>query len=350
MVEFLHDLRTVLEIPDGGPTGDDIRVAVVDTGADIEHRDIKHCKIDSRSFNVIAEGTNIGDAHGHGTSMTGILAGLGERFRGIAPRVDLTLLKADRGGEFSDIGVIAALGRVRNEPPHVVLISSHENPERTDEPESPPWHWSADSRLERVLNDLTERGALVIVPAGNLGPREGTVARPGGCKAVLTIGAVSRSGHLLRQSGRGPYRVNGHLPADTVQQWGGEEVEERSKPDAFAVGSELWTPQCSALRIQTAPLPKHPLSDNGNYRQFEGTSAAVAVVGGLAALAAETVRARLDTFGGQRGRVLKAIITTASSENGSSGILRWESLKPVCERFLNHAASRKVILSLAGIA
>lgn len=83
---------------------EDIVVAVIDTGADINHEDLKEniwvnpnpVKGDIHGWNFVSNNNDLTDNHGHGTHIAGIIgarAGNGKGIAGISPKVKLMILK-----------------------------------------------------------------------------------------------------------------------------------------------------------------------------------------------------------------------------------------------------------------
>ncbi len=78
--------------------GENVKIAVLDTGIDNEHRDLKNVILEKDFIN---EGTD--DLNGHGTHVAGIIAGSGELSgginRGVAPKAELIDVKVlDKNG------------------------------------------------------------------------------------------------------------------------------------------------------------------------------------------------------------------------------------------------------------
>lgn len=84
-----------------GMTGNGVRVAVLDTGVDVDHPDLagaiaaQHCFTDGDCVpGGSDEGTSAQDEHGHGTNVTGILASRGVvSHPGFAPGVEIVALR-----------------------------------------------------------------------------------------------------------------------------------------------------------------------------------------------------------------------------------------------------------------
>ncbi|MGB2018448.1 MAG: S8 family peptidase, partial [Candidatus Poseidoniaceae archaeon] len=84
-----------------GYTGLGVEVCIVDSGIDLQHRDMDHLTLSGWN-DVVGNGTSPYDDHGHGTSMAGILVADGG-LTGLAPDVNLHVVKAlSSSGEGDD--------------------------------------------------------------------------------------------------------------------------------------------------------------------------------------------------------------------------------------------------------
>ena len=103
----------------GGWTGSGVTVAVVDSGIQSDHPDLRGRVSYAENF---APGEfDASDKYGHGTHVAGIVAGDGTSssghayyytFRGIAPKANLVNLRAhDSSGQGTDSSVISAIDR-----------------------------------------------------------------------------------------------------------------------------------------------------------------------------------------------------------------------------------------------
>ncbi|MGL4741810.1 MAG: S8 family peptidase [Sarcina sp.] len=89
-----------------GYLGKGIKIAIIDTGCDVNHVDIKDRIIDTRNFTNenLKDINNVTDYDGHGTHVAGIIAANGnEGIFGVAPKADLIILKAltSNGGYYN---------------------------------------------------------------------------------------------------------------------------------------------------------------------------------------------------------------------------------------------------------
>ncbi|MEU7739096.1 S8 family serine peptidase [Nonomuraea sp. NPDC049158] len=251
-----------------GFTGEGVTVAVLDSGYDPTHPDLKNVVTQARDF---TGRDDIRDRNGHGTHVASIVAGAGEKQRGVAPGAKLAIGKiGDIVMQESDI--VAGMEWAATEVKAEVINMSIGGPDTIDV-----------DPVEQAVNTLSERtGALFVVAAGN-DAKPGTVLSPGSADAALTVGAVGRDDKVADFSSKGP-RLNDHA----------------IKPDLTAPGV--------AIRAANA---------NGGadapYAAMSGTSMASPHVAGAAAILAQ----RHPDWSGQR---LKAALIGSAAPNGSAKI------------------------------
>ena len=193
--------------------------------------------------------------------MAGILAGDGKvssgLYAGMAPGSDLIVGKVlDREGNGNVDNVLKGIDWILKNREHfqvrIVNISVGTQPDLAQE--------QKQVFLEAV-EELWDRGLVVVVSAGNYGPGEGTVAVPGNSRKVITVGvpdtelhSAGRRKNNINYSGRGP------TGACVV------------KPDVFAPGTGIIS--CNARYGRPG---EHP------YIMKTGTSMATPVVSGAVA-------------------------------------------------------------------
>ncbi|GAA3368113.1 hypothetical protein GCM10020367_05160 [Streptomyces sannanensis] len=195
-----------------GHDGTGVKVAVLDTGIDVNHPDFAG-RLDQVVSFVPGEGPQ--DKHGHGTHVASTIAGTGTasggKYKGVAPGADLEIGKVlDDSGAGQDSWIIAGMEWAAQHAP-VVSMSLGGGPSDGTDP------------LSQAVDRLTaETGTLFVIAAGNSGPEEQTVGAPGTAAAALTVGATSKQDALARFSSRGP------LPESSVV-----------KPDLTAPGVNI---------------------------------------------------------------------------------------------------------------
>ncbi|MGI5289758.1 S8 family serine peptidase [Nonomuraea polychroma] len=250
-----------------GLTGAGVTVAVLDSGYDATHPDLKDVVTQSRNF---SDEPDITDNVGHGTHVASIVAGAGEKYRGVAPGAKIALGKV--GGEYaSESALLAGMEWAAAEVKAKIINMSIGGP---DTPGIDP--------LEHAVNTLSSRtGALFVIAAGNDGAA-GSVSSPGSADAALTVGAVDKSDQMAEFSSRGP-RLGDHA----------------IKPDVTAPGVDIM----AAAAQGTA---------DGPYVAHSGTSMAAPHVAGAAAILAQR-------HPGWSGEQLKAaLISSAAPQAGAT--------------------------------
>ena len=183
-------------------TGKGIGVAVLDTGI------FPHIDFGSR-ISVFRDFTGVRrspyDDNGHGTHVSGILAGdgtaSGGKYKGAAPGCSIAALKVlDRFGNGSREDVMRAFRWIMEFGSiyHIRIVNISVG---TTEQEK-----TVDDLLVQAVERAWDDGITVVTAAGNLGPAPGSITAPGSSRKVITVGA----GDLLEPrrgiSGCGPTR------------------------------------------------------------------------------------------------------------------------------------------------
>ena len=172
-------LRT-LGVPDWWKEtkGDCIKVAVLDTGVDTKHQDLKDQIESYKDFTSSPRG--IDDVVGHGTHCSGIIAGIdnGMGVIGVAPRCRLYIGKVlgDQGnGDFSWIvnGIDWCLEQ------NVDIISMSLGAPMGSEP------------MHRAIKKAFDAGKIIVCAAGNEGEsRSDTINYPAKYPEVISVGSI----------------------------------------------------------------------------------------------------------------------------------------------------------------
>jgi subtilisin family serine protease len=227
-----------------GLTGKGIKVAVVDTGIDETHPDLKGRIVAEKDFS--ADGTPH-DQMGHGTHVAGIIGGTGAlsdgKYGGVAPGVELINAKAlGRNGSGTIAGIMHAMEWAADQGARIENLSLGGGASDGTDPLS-----------QDVTAITAKKGVLFVIAAGNSGPR-GKVSTPAAATSALAVGAIDKQRQLAPFSSQGP-------------RLGDMAV----KPEIVAPG----------VRI-TAPRANY--GDNEPYVTYSGTSMATPMVTGAAAL------------------------------------------------------------------
>ncbi|MFI1415892.1 S8 family peptidase [Streptomyces sp. NPDC020707] len=191
-----------------GYDGKGVKVAVLDTGVDATHPDLKDRIVAAKNFSAA---TDTVDRAGHGTHVASTIAGSGAaspaasgtKYQGVAPGARLLVGKVlDDEGTGDNSSVIAGMQWAVEQGAEVVNMSLGGDDSEGIDP------------VEQAVDDLSaSSGALFVIAAGNDGPKEGTVGSPGSAAAALTVGAVDRQDAIADFSSRGP-TADGFLKPD----------------------------------------------------------------------------------------------------------------------------------------
>ncbi len=169
-------------------TADPIKVAIVDTGIDLKHPDLKYNI--KGGYNAINPLKSPNDDNGHGTHVAGIVAALNNTIGvvGVGPQVDLyavKVLNAAGSGYLSDI--IEGLDWAIQNGMQVVNMSLGTS---VDVP-------SFREAVQRVY----QAGIIQVAAAGNTG---GSVVYPAAYPEVIAVSATDQNNQIASWSSRGP--------------------------------------------------------------------------------------------------------------------------------------------------
>ncbi|QNP68997.1 S8 family serine peptidase [Streptomyces roseirectus] len=252
-----------------GQTGKGVTVAVLDSGVDETHPDLKGVEVTQKNFSGAPD---VKDRYGHGTHVASILAGSGARsggrYKGVAPGVRLLDGKVLADDGFGDTsGIVAGMQWAVDQGARVVNMSLGS----LDSPGTDP--------MEAAVARLSGK-ALFVVSAGNDGAKPGTIGTPGSAPAALTVGSVDKQDRIADDSSRGP------------------NLDGTPKPDITGPGVDITAAQTTQ--------GSEPAGDG--YAVHSGTSMAAPHVAGAAALLLQ----RRPELSGAR---LKSLLTGSAEPN-----------------------------------
>ncbi|WP_372366706.1 S8 family serine peptidase [Candidatus Uabimicrobium sp. HlEnr_7] len=230
------------KVNESGNTGKGVLVAVIDTGVNYLHNDLKDRVINGRDFANNDDDSM--DDNGHGTHCAGTVAGT---TFGVAPQATILAVKVmakNGGGTWGNIASGVQYVAEFNQNGQTVDIVS--------------MSLGGPSPIKQVLRDAFDN-ALVLgirfaVAAGNSGHFKSTIDAPGDQKDVVTVGATNFRNWIAPFSSRGP-----------VIKYG----EPYIKPDIVAPGVDVTS--CW-------------IGGTDNTRTISGTSMATPHVAGAMAL------------------------------------------------------------------
>ncbi|EGJ33536.1 subtilisin-like serine protease [Moorena producens 3L] len=230
-------------------TGRGVKVAILDTGFEMDHDDFEGRTIVAKSF---VPGETVDDSNGHGTHCTGIACGdtdeKGIRY-GIAKNAEIFIGKVLKGthGRGPDSWTISAINWAANNGCDVINVSLGTR----------VFHKRSFKKgLERAAKYANSKGALVIAAAGNHSARQygfkNPIGSPANCPSVMAVAAVDKSHKVY-------FRSNSAEGSNDSMDMSGPGVKVYSS----------W------------------LTSKGKYRTLSATSMAAPHVTGIAALYAE---------------------------------------------------------------
>ncbi|MET8251070.1 S8 family serine peptidase [Micromonospora sp. NPDC005197] len=218
--------------------GAGVVVAVVDTGVEASHPDLRGQVLAGHGTNATAapDGRRDDDkVKGHGTSMAGIVAGRGGgemHELGIAPAAKI--LPVSMGANFDNQDVVLGIRWAADNGADVINLSLGD--EGTAQPE-----------LVDAINYALSKDAVVVASAGNIEQGDRQVTSPANIPGVIAVSGFDKRGGFFAGSVQGPEIV-------------------------------IASPMESII----APAPK-AVSPNG-YTLASGTSSAAAIMSGVVAL------------------------------------------------------------------
>jgi len=176
-----------------GNKGTGVKVAVIDTGIDYTHPDLKD--VYAGGYNFYNDNDNPMDDNGHGTHCSGIIAATGTHkgIYGTAPGVSLYGVKVlGPWGYGSTSDVVEGIYWAKNNSMQVASMSLGSG-------------YDSQAMHDAVIN-ATENGVLIVAAAGNSGSVSGvgeTMGYPAKYDEVLAVAAVNKHNHRATWSSTG---------------------------------------------------------------------------------------------------------------------------------------------------
>jgi subtilisin family serine protease len=256
-----------------GYDGSGVTVAVLDTGVDEKHSALAGKVAVTRSF---VPGQTVQDGNGHGTHVASTVAGVDEKYKGVAPGASLIVGKVlHNAGNGSESQIIAGMQWAVDQGADVVNMSLGGCCTDGTDP------------MSQAVNRLSaQSGVLFVIAAGNNGAYGNrTIGAPGVAASALTVAAVDKQDRTAPFSSRGPRFGDFGL-----------------KPDIAAPGVAI-----TAARADGTAAG--PVVD-GKFTTISGTSMASPHVAGAAAILAQ----RHPDWTGSR---LKEVLMSTAKDNGA---------------------------------
>lgn len=215
-------------------TGKDVKVAVLDTGIDLTHPDLKDNI--AGGINVINPKKSYNDDNGHGTHVAGIIAAINNQIGvvGVAPRAKLYAVKvlgANGTGWLSDI--IDGLGWCVRSGMQVINMSLGSS--------------SSNTSFAEAIDAVYRAGIVQVAAAGNEGSSQ--VSYPAAYDQVIAVSATDSNDQLASFSNYGPQIDLAAPGVNILSTWKGGGY-------AYASGTSMAAPHVTgvvALRLAAHP-------------------------------------------------------------------------------------------------
>ena len=251
-----------------GYKGQNIKIAVIDTGIDSTHPDLSSRVIYNTSFVSKDLGYDVNedssDGNGHGTHVAALAAGTGSAsqgdYIGVAPEASLLNLKVGSSlGQATSSAILLAIDDAIKKQVNIITMSLGFDGSYPDDPVS--------LALDDAVNIY---GIVATVSAGNSGPGLSTIATPGAARSVITVGAAYWNNSATFFSSRGPNTDYRYDPDILAPGW--YEISALASQSLTEYSSQYYSP--SGIISGT----------NGNYIAESGTSMAAPITAGSVAL------------------------------------------------------------------
>jgi thermitase len=254
-----------------------VKVAVLDSGIDYNHADLKGKVVGQINFVTNPDTTVATDDHGHGTHVAGTVAASTNNGTGVAgtcPNCSLLIAKVlDQNNRGYDSDLIAGINWASSNGAKVINMSLGGYP--------------SSSALETAINNAWAKGAVLAAAAGQSGT-EGTKHYPAAYENVIAVAATDSN----------DARATFDNPNTPVL----EQSNSGDWVDVAAPGKDIYSTFPSSWAFDPATGSWKPTAQ---YRYFGGTSMATPHVSGLAGLI-------FSRFGGASNKdVVYGIVRTA---------------------------------------
>ena len=166
---------------DEGFTGAGIKIAILDTGCDINHICLKDRIIAYKNFTSDGSSTDVTDKTGHGTHVAGIVAGnrIAQGVTGIAPDAELIIVKVIGTDGGYDADILKGIKYAIEQGADIINMSFGGK--------------SNNVTIHKEIQKAVELGISVVVAGGNHGDGNADtdeIIYPGAYEEVIEVGAV----------------------------------------------------------------------------------------------------------------------------------------------------------------
>lgn len=181
-------------------TGADVRVAVIDTAVDETHPAL--AGVIAKIHDAMPDTPIV--ARDHGTSVAGLIAGVGP-FKGMAPGATIYHARAFESGKSTMNIILEAFDWAANEDVRIVNMS---------------FVGPKNELMELACANARARGMILVAAAGNNGPGA-PWGYPAAYNGVIAVTATDERDEIMQQANRGPYVFVSAPGVDMVAPIGG---------------------------------------------------------------------------------------------------------------------------------
>lgn len=247
---------------DAGYTGKGIVVGVIDTGVDSDHPDLKDKVILRKDFTPDNDNR---DYHGHGTHVSGTIAGGRESGKaiGVAPDAKIIMAKVfnAQGGATLE-GLLKAMEW---------MLNPDGDPNTADAPRLVSNSWGSGSQFSYGFRNAVRAwkrfNIIPVFAAGNSGSMMFTVNAPGSYPFSFAVGAIDENLNITSFSSRGP-----------TLWWKSWHPQFVTKPNIAAPGLNVY----SSISADSSYAKSQKIE--GRWVTMSGTSMATPHISGISAL------------------------------------------------------------------
>ncbi|MGG0257012.1 S8 family serine peptidase [Bacillus toyonensis] len=158
-------------------TGQGVKVAVIDSGIDSTHPDLKKNYL--KGYDFVDDDNNPEDTVGHGTHVAGIIAANGT-MKGVAP--DTSILAYRISPEASSEMIIKAINRAIEDGAHIINLSLGIPFSGTDSP------------VNQAIQKAIDKNITVVIAAGNSGPEQWSISSLPSTSEAISVGNAKQQG------------------------------------------------------------------------------------------------------------------------------------------------------------